>query len=76
MERSLVFPFAGAAHQYRENPIYVRHLPFLSDAGNRHTANGSPVGGCNDPVGRGRDNLQYLRPRARPGRYCRITRAR
>ncbi len=36
VDRGLVFSFGGAAHQHRQDPINLRHLPFLSHPGNRH----------------------------------------
>lgn len=57
VDRGLFFPFAGTAHQYRQDPIYMRCLPFLSHAGNRYKTNCSAVGRDDDIVGGRRDSL-------------------
>lgn len=57
VDSGLVFPFAGTAHQRRQNPINLRCVPFLSDASNRHETQRDPAGCRDDPVGRGGDSL-------------------
>ena len=57
VDRSLFFPFAGTAHQYRQDPIHLRFPPFLSHPGHRYATNCGAIGRRDDNVGDRRDSL-------------------
>lgn len=50
MDRSLFFPFRGAPHQHREDPISFSHLPVLFDSVGRHETNRGGAGRGDDLV--------------------------
>ena len=57
VDRGLFAAFAGTANQYRQDPVQLCCLPFLSHAGNRYETNGSIVSDGDDTVGDRRDRL-------------------